>query len=435
MNKKVVLSLEWTSYPSRDTETATLVRNYLRLHGIKVISGSVHNAYALLRKHRPDLVYMTNIIGAHINFRIACYCRSKNIKLVTGISEGDIKEHKASGMVWGHNSLRSPVESEILLWSDFQREKFIDQHSFYSAIAHVTGSPGADRYKFCAPSEALVDRSGYKIVVGLGCFNFPEDSSSASDASKDIKDTRSRLSEDRHAFAETLDDLVSMMPEVLFLFKLHPGGLRGKYGAGIEKAARRRNVKVLPKDASILNCIAASDVWMSYESNSAMEAWLMNKHTGLLNPSGTDFERSDFYKGQPNFATAVEWRDALHCFLQAAELPGFKELESERKKVIKKVIGWDDGFNHVRSGNAILKALDSDQVMAQALIPPHLNPSPKEYITQSLKFFATQRNLVKSGRRKWCEEELAEFEAVRMDEQIRFYENLGDDWFDRLQHM
>ena len=434
MNKKVVLSLEWTSYPSRDTETATLVRNYLRLHGVKVISGSVHNAYALLRKYQPDLVYMTNIIGAQINFRIACYCRTKKIKLVTSISEGDIKDHVAAEMVWGHNSLRFPIESEILLWSEYQRDKFIEQNIIYKNIAHITGSPGVDRYKFCAPSDALVDRSSYKLVVGVGCFEFPGDSSSASTASEDINDAQPPQGEDRHAFAENLDELVSMMPEVLFLFKLHPGGLAGEYGAGIEKAARRRNVKVLPKDASIFNCIAASDVWMSYESNTAMEAWLMNKHTGLLNPSGTDFPRSDFYKGQPNFGTAVEWRDALQCFMEIAELPGFIRLESERKKIINKVIGWDDGFNHVRSGNAILKALYSDQTMIQTLIPRHLNPSLKERFKQSLSFMSAQAGLIKATRTKWDNAELRKFEALRMAEQIQFYVRLGDDWRENIKN-
>lgn len=433
MKKKVILSLEWTSYPSRDTEAATLVRNYLRLHGMIVISGSIHNAYVLLRKYRPDLVYITCITGASINFRVACYCASKNIKLVTGIAEGDIKENKLIKMVWGHNSLRSPVESRTLLWSEFQRNKFIEQDPLYSAIADVTGSPGADRYKFCAPSQALVNRSGYKLVVGVGCFEFPKNLCSAIEVSNDAKDGRLCQNGDRHAFAENLDELVRIMPEALFLLKLHPGGLRGEYGAGVEKASQRGNAKVLPKDASIFNCIAASDVWMSYESNTAMEAWLLNRPTGLLNPSGTDFARSDFYKGQPNFETAVEWRDALHCFMQTAELPGFNELKHERKKIINKVIGWDDGFNHVRSGNAILKALHSDQKKVRSDIPPHLLPSQKERVKQSVSFMSAQAGLIKSKRRRWDNAELRKFEAHRMEEQIRFYSRVGADWLENLK--
>lgn len=433
-NKKLVLSLEWTSYPSRDTETATLVRNYLRLNGVQVISGSVHNAYRLINKYRPDLVYMTNIIGASINFRVACFCRSKNIKLVTGISEGDIKEHEAIEMVWGHNSMRFPVETEILLWSEYQRKKFIEQNFIYKKIAQVTGNSGADRYKICVSSNVTVDRTGVDLIVGVGCFVFPEKSPGVSGSFDDKNNVNRSMIEDRHLFSENLDKLVSMMPNVMFLLKLHPGGLRGEYGAGIEKAARRRNVKVISKDASIFDCIATSDVWMSYESNTAMEAWLMNKPTGLLNPTGTSFPRSDFHKGQPNFATATQWRDALESFLQNSELPGFKELENERKRIIKKVIGWSDGLNHVRSGNAILRVLSKSENQISIHIPQNMMPNLKEQIKQTLRFIANQMGLIKSVK-KWSNKELAKFEAIRMQEQIIFYHTIGSDWREILKNI
>lgn len=435
MGRKLVLSLEWTSYPSRDTETATLVRNYLRLNGIKVIAGSIHNAYYLIWKYRPDLVYITNIIGARINFKVACFCRSRNIKLVTGISEGDIKEHSISQMVWGHNSLKYPVESLILLWSKYQREKFIGECKVYNKIARVTGSAGADRYIISDFSKGVIDRRDYKLIVGIGCFNFRETIRNQNFNSNSIKESQILQSSDRDLFSKNLDDLVQRMPNVLFIAKLHPGGDRGLYGAGVEKASNRKNFKVFSKDSSISECIANSDVWMTYESNTAMEAWLLNKPTALLNPLGVNFPRSDFFKGQPNFATASDWYYALNSFIQNSELPGFKELEEERKKIFKKIIGWQDGFNHIRSGNEILNILSSKVSDPEIFLPSNLIPDWKERIKQLYTYFVTQIGLGKSKRRRWSKSHLNKFEERRMKEQLIFYKRLGKDWFEDLRNI
>ena len=48
MSKADVLNLEWSSFPSRDREMATLVCNYLRFQGYSVIEGSIFN-----RKNSP----------------------------------------------------------------------------------------------------------------------------------------------------------------------------------------------------------------------------------------------------------------------------------------------------------------------------------------------------------------------------------------------
>ena len=88
----IILNLEWSSFPSRDRESSTLVCNYLRLQNFKVIEGCIFNALYLIFKHKPVALYMSNIVGARINFIVAKYAYSLGIPVFTTHAEGDFAE-------------------------------------------------------------------------------------------------------------------------------------------------------------------------------------------------------------------------------------------------------------------------------------------------------------------------------------------------------
>jgi len=116
-------------------------------------------------------------------------------------------------------------------------------------------------------------------------------------------------------------------------------------------------VLVLKFEEPIYNCIQASDIWMVYESTTAMEAWLLDKPTLLLNPSGRDFPRDKLSEGSPDFASASALADALDAFYATGEIPAFASRRLRRRQLIEEYIQWDDGLNHVRAGNEILQLL------------------------------------------------------------------------------
>ena len=53
-----VLNLEWTSYPSRDRNMATLVCNYLRYMGVTVKESSVFCGFEMIDKLKPGLLFI-----------------------------------------------------------------------------------------------------------------------------------------------------------------------------------------------------------------------------------------------------------------------------------------------------------------------------------------------------------------------------------------
>ena len=54
-NKIDVLNLEWTTYPSRDRQAATLVCNYLQYMGFTVIEDSLFRGCYLIDKYNPKM--------------------------------------------------------------------------------------------------------------------------------------------------------------------------------------------------------------------------------------------------------------------------------------------------------------------------------------------------------------------------------------------
>ena len=69
-----VLNLEWTSEASRDRTVATLVCNYLREMGLRVLEGNIFLGYILLVLYRPKILFITNIFG--------CRCSSKYVAVM-----------------------------------------------------------------------------------------------------------------------------------------------------------------------------------------------------------------------------------------------------------------------------------------------------------------------------------------------------------------
>jgi len=437
-----ILNLEWTSYPSRDRESATLVCNYLRFQGCHVVEDSIHRGFESLLRYRPKLLFLTNIGGARINVKVARFASSLGIPVVTTISEGNLKtDHDISTLIWGNNKERIILEKTWLVWNDHDKETILSAVPQYANRIKISGAVGFDRYRICS-SEVSGDKINTKkwsFVVGVGCWNF---------GILDVRDYRypvvksvigenniKRFLKDRDRFNDILVNIIRRNPDIFFLLKEHPGTQLGFWASGIEDCATEPNVLVIKNEWSIFDCLSLSDIWISYESTTALEMWLMGKPTALLNPSGTDFPlRQQIWMGQPNYPNEGLFQKALQYYRDNHQLPGFLELTDVRKKIIHEIIQWDDGLNHVRVGNEIINLLETNKNIISSE-PPILPPRIAEILRHSLGWRKAQlvKHLPKIfiSKRKdpriWNENEIRLFADKRMAQQIAFYEKNGLD--------
>lgn len=352
MSKVDVLNLEHTSYSSRDTESAAFVCNYLRMQGLKVVEGCVFNGYELLLRHRPKLLYITSVEGADINVKVAQFAKYLGCKVVSQCGEGIYVHRTGEKDLLGNLYHQLYPLDKWILWNRIALRKLKNNFPEIAETLDLAGYPGHDRYKIVPCHTNMKIPRGYRTVVGVGCWTWWP-SSYQEQAQKDfiVSEARKFESELRH--------LIKRSADTYFLLKEHPGAYSHE-DSGIASCTDFPNVKIL-KQESIFECIAACDIWMTVESTTATEAWLLGKQTALLNPSGTEWpvERQNFHTAQPNFPTADAWLDAIAQFQKTGELPGFAEYDAKRQELLCEIAGHADGLNHVRTGNIILDVLDA----------------------------------------------------------------------------
>lgn len=365
-----VLNLEWFGTPSRDRVMASLVCAYLRKTGLNVIEGSIFDGYHLLRKTKPKVLFMSNTVGADINFEIMRYAAKLGITGLSLTSEGNFRDDSPGIMdefLWGWNKDQILYESSRMLWSNRAKNLALNHCPHLDSKLSVSGAVGFDIYKIGSSVNqkqflARYGKQTYSKIIGVGCWDFgiffSQDTRHKIISSFYSQKIATRLREDRARFQEILLQIIRDNPSVLFLIKEHPGVQLSHFASAIEGAESFPNTLILKLEEHVQTCLDVSDFWITFESTTALEAWLLNKQSCLLNPSGTDFPRDDLHKGSPAYSSSAELQNAIDHFYKHQSLPGFAAISNVRKLLIEDTIQWDDGLNHVRAGNKILDALD-----------------------------------------------------------------------------
>ncbi|MGV2989258.1 BFO_1060 family glycosyltransferase [Vibrio sp. E150_011] len=429
-----VLNLEWSSAPSRDRESATLVCNFLRLKGLSVHEGAIFNGFHLIDTLKPDLVFITNSIGATINRDIVRYAKSKRIHCITASSEGNFKEESINQFLWGHNTEQVLYEDLTFLWNKNALDYSLAAFPQLKGRVSICGGIGFDRYKL---EETTPLKQSKCLQVLLSCWNFdflnPSSPAFEKFNGKDLtSENVSFFKADLIKFNSVLKETIINLPNIEFVLKMHPGCQGGLYYSGIEGCQHYPNVKIIQNEVGISELIAQSDLVLSYESTTALEAWLCKKPTALINPSGVDFVmREGFHLGQPNFPTSSLLCEAIKGLSESGELVLFDKFENTRNKLIDEIIGWQDGFNHVRIANAILKQIKMPKTKVKisrnkvsfmasicALkIKWHIYPKIQQLFPKLLPEY--------KRRTEWNQSQLESFAKIRLKQQEKYYTKKG----------
>lgn len=436
-----VISLEWTTTPMRDRVSATLVCNYLRLQGLSVRETSVWDGFQAIHEARPRLLFITNTVGAVENLELMRYAKRRNMLGVSLVSEGNFQgdAEYQSEMIWGWNKEKQLHEDIHMQWSETTRSMTLALHPELRMRVKVSGGVGFDNYQIEEARDAknkLLQRHNkleYSKVIGIGCWDFgclyPEDPRFRVFGRLFDETQIERFKKDSFAFDEVLVELANSNQDKLFLLKQHPGVQLGHMASGITKAALLKNVLVLTNEEPILACIQASDIWIVYESTTAMEAWLLGKPTCLLNPSGRDFPRDKLNEGSPAFDSADQLQRVINALYSGDEIAEFAERAERRKQLIKGVIQWDDGLNHVRAGNEIIELLLSQPCQAWAgeslreianRWTQHAKWQLGPYVRRSESFRTSYANRI-----NFSAAALKDYQETKLREQEAFYRKRG----------
>ncbi len=369
-----LLSLEWTS-KGRDIDITEPVLYFLeKFYNFTVIRESIYQFEFKILKYKPDILLIANGVGAPNNFNVVKFAKSLGIKVVTLISEGDYIDNPLGieAFFWGWNKDKILYEDLHLEWSTKNvniLKKYL-KHLNFNKIK-VSGATGFDKYKFLSfmDKNTLLDKynlKSFQKVILIAAWGFDNYFTDYLEKNKQeiVKRFGSleiveKIKSNRDPLNEIYKKLIENNPDILFILKYHPGTV-DKNETEFKGLLSYKNVLVIHREENIFDLINASDLLVAFESTTALEAWLLNKMSVLVTPNFGDFERSIISQGSPITKTYEELQKYIDEFYQTNKIEDFLKLSDRRKEIIKNIIEFDDGKNHIRAANYIAELANNE---------------------------------------------------------------------------
>jgi surface carbohydrate biosynthesis protein len=351
----------------------------LLYYGEKYLNLDIKKAFIFdidkIRREKPDLVILANTIGSKNHHCIAKYAYENGIKVFALISEGNFRTNGTFDY-WGYNTDKKFYQEYVCFWSK-RTKKFMEKElPQYKEKFVLTGATGFDRYKIYdfETKESFLKRynlSQYKKVIGYAGWAF----------GKLYNPTG--LMEIRSTYKEKADDFIEWMkkqqklvedilrkavennPDTLFILKRHPNEIHPhlvqKDNNEMINLADYPNVLYLRNEEDVHTLISVSDMWLAFESTTVIEAWLMKKDmpTIFINPD-PDFNRDINYKGVIIAKDYEKLQNLINEYYSTGKVEEMFSPEKikSRKEIFEHVIGFPDGFNHIRAGYYLSKTVN-----------------------------------------------------------------------------
>ena len=368
LNRIDILNLEW-SRSNRDLHIVTPILVYLeKKYNLSFKTKSIFNGYYYLIKYRPKILLISNFGGAGINHEIVKLAYSMNIKVISCISEGNVKKEALEQFLWGWNVDKVLYVNKMLLWSKRSEDIFLSQYPELKDKLVTTGATGFDRYKlleFKKKDDFLKENAlSYKKIIGIAAWGFDhffgDYYKKHEKTFVDIyaKEQIELHREDLYKIQKIYLKLIENNPDILFILRYHPGTIDFEKNEfyGLEKY---ENVFISNKyknqQYQISDLINISDLWIGYETTTALEAWLLDKQTFLINPTRSDFMRESVHKGSPIVKNFKEAQCLIDEYYVTGTMKNFDVLQHCRDDIIKNVIEYGDGKNHIRAAKEVVK--------------------------------------------------------------------------------
>ena len=372
MNRKIKILCFTDDVSGRDVEMMLPLRyfaeRFLNCEFYHALNIDIHEIY----RQRPDIILQANTIGSNLYFEISKIAHRQNIPVFALISEGNFRTD-GSFDYWGFNRDRQFYQEFVCCWSRRTAEYLKKEVPESSDKIVVTGGVGFDRYsiyKFLGRENFLRKYSSTQFsgIIGyagwaFGKLDHPRGRNELLVWAKGDENKLIWIEEQRVKVRNILEKAIVNNPSTLFLLKQHPQENSPERTEPVinemSELARHKNVLYLCGEESIHDLISVSDIWTCFESTSALESWLMGKQTIFINPE-KDFNRDPLYKGSALAQSYEELQKLIDEFYSGGTIEQFTNETKAvvREELIKEIIGYGDGLNHIRASTYLQKTIN-----------------------------------------------------------------------------
>ncbi len=367
INRLDILNLEWPD-SDRDLHIVTPSLVYLKKkYNIKYKTKSIFNAYYYLLKYRPKILILSNFVGAGVNFNVANIAFNMNINVISFISEGNFKKEELKLYLHGKNNINKNsniVVDKYFLWNNKSKDLILNTYNHLENVLFVTGATGFDRYKllnYQNKKQFLSENKfKYKHVIGIAGWAFGIMFNHDREYYINIygNDQVNMHQKDLIKLNNIYKELIINNKDILFILRYHPATSNLSEDEFYE-LDKYENVFISNKyhhnEYQISDLINISDLWIGYETTTALESWLLNKQTFLINPTRSDFIRENIHKGSPIVKSTNEAQLLINEYFNNGTINDFEKLQTFRDTIVKDVIEYGDGKNHIRAAKEVMK--------------------------------------------------------------------------------
>ena len=390
-NKQKIKTLVYLDYDKgRDVEILIPLLYY----GEKYLNLDIEKAFIFdidkIRRKKPDLVILANTIGSKNHHYIAKYAHENGIKVFALISEGNFRTNGTFNY-WGYNTDKKFYQEYVCFWSKRTKEFMENELPQCKHKFVLTGATGFDRYKIYEfeTKESFLKRyhlTQYKKVIGYAGWAFGKLYNPT--GLMEIRNTHKEKAEERIKWMKQQQKLVENIlrqaiennPDTLFILKRHPNEIHPhlvqKDNNEMVNLAGYPNVLYLRNEEDVHTLISVSDIWLAFESTTVIETWMMkDMPTIFINPD-PDFVRDINYKGvviAKSYEKLQSLIDEYYTTGKVMEMYSPEKIQA-RKEIFEYVIGFPDGYNHIRAGYYLAKTVKKIQQESNNRKKVKLNP-------------------------------------------------------------
>lgn len=336
-----VLVMIW-GMVGRDAEALIPIIYLLRnRYDLTVKVRSIFESSAIDRL-QPRALLTNGCTGSSQTYQITKYATERGVYTVSLHAEGMFKRGTLDAHVLGWNEDRSPTVRRWYMWNENAYRWACQQYPQFRDVLVVAGSTLHEKYRIFKSddfgTDLLKDRFRSAILYVGWTFDRAE--------REDDTLIRRNLQSNREYVIDCLESIANRYRDRILIVKYHPGVLDASGSEIADYFDRYDNVLVLDDELPLYQLVILSDIVISFDSTTMIDAWLAGKPTINLYRGERRIARGESGYGYSairsgslvptNESHLLEY---LAQYFATDSIEDFEKKRSARQKVIRDYIG------------------------------------------------------------------------------------------------
>ncbi len=363
-------------YVERDTLVLYNVMYYLEKWGYSVKVVPHFDLHALFR-HRPKHLLLTDANGDFYAVMFARYAKRLGMTTVSLSAESN-HESQVLDTFWGYNTGREMNVDVRFVWNRKIKEDVLADCPDYKGLIDVSGAVGFDKYRWMKykDKKTLLKKYGksrFSKVITYAGWNFSyfvDEKRRKTNPFEYSEEEVERRKLDLEFVRDVLGRALADNPDILFIFKKHPGLLPGVLEI-LDEWSELDNAIVMQYEENIYDLINVSDIWLVYDSITSVESWILGKPVIQVVPEAEDYSRwySRMHEGNVIAGSIGELQSCIDEFYREGRIRAFDERSGFRKGFVRMKSEHLDGLNGFRTARKIDRFLKKSRPGRRVFAP------------------------------------------------------------------